>query len=531
MPESFLSSARLYLKSANESRFCSLVIHTLRDMPGQLDALLLDATALSTKEAARVAALASRLDPMLQPAWTSAFVNALEFWSEVTPPAPLIRQMEILARCTEPRRLLPILAPVCSHRDSRLRAKAVEITLEMSPNQNLPIGLDDANSRVRASAIEALWGRTDDHAIALFEKHSQASNHREAVNALLGLHQAGQLKARQGLMNFAFDTDSMFSIAAIWAIGQSRDPRLQRFLQSNLMVWEGQVRQAALRSARQLNQLRKQAESQPELQFVIRDVKRRTASGLQMEALLLDSNGETVKPPESLHPTQFLLREGEQYLDDAQFAIRASTAPHDLLVLLPANVAENEISQIQTALDAKPRNLSICVQNYAIHTARNLRQPTILDFSASSEPLDFRTVAAASLDAALENLTPMFPPRSNPRHLLIVTSGDATLHQPPSPDWANTLPRSGVSPHMILRRTTSPEISAAWREHCEALSGSYMECFRWDDLHQCIAQWLLHLQLSIRITTNIDCDGPLTLEYLSQAGCASHTFELPARPG
>lgn len=134
-----------------------------------------------------------------------------------------LRLFDGLGNCSV---LLPWLRSLTNHRDERIRSKAVKSLCELRPNPALvERQLKSPDARLRANAIEALWGVPSFEAVAIFREASNDPAHRVAVNALVGLYAHAADEALEKLSNFCKHSDPMFRAAAAWGLGRVADRR------------------------------------------------------------------------------------------------------------------------------------------------------------------------------------------------------------------------------------------------------------------------------------------------------------------
>ena len=108
--------------------------------------------------------------------------------------------------------------------------------------------LASEDGRIRANAVESLWGRHDPEARALLRQSAEDPIGRVMVNALLGLYWAGEKEASARLIGLAISDDPARRASAAWAMGQTADeafgPTLAQLCEDSAEA----VRQAAVKS-------------------------------------------------------------------------------------------------------------------------------------------------------------------------------------------------------------------------------------------------------------------------------------------
>ena len=159
------------------------------------------------------------------------------------------RALDILDATSRGRRLLPILGHLPENGDPVISAKATlfvgrrVLSPEWTARQ-----MSRSNQRVRANAIEALWGLKSPAAIQLFEDHAGDSNNRVAGNALVGLHAAGQPGAVDAIIEKSEAANHLLRTTAAWAMGKIGGDQFYHRLAGLVRDEHPDVRSTAVRS-------------------------------------------------------------------------------------------------------------------------------------------------------------------------------------------------------------------------------------------------------------------------------------------
>jgi len=82
--------------------------------------------------------------------------------------------------------------------------------------------LKDDDARVRANALEAIWGEDTPEAKGLFASCLDDENNRVRANAAKGLHEISDERGLKTLMEMLNDEDKMMRASAAWALGEIR---------------------------------------------------------------------------------------------------------------------------------------------------------------------------------------------------------------------------------------------------------------------------------------------------------------------
>jgi HEAT repeat protein len=169
------------------------------------------------------------------------------------------RALAIVSELPANRRvLLPLVNLMCSS-DERVRSKATAIYGRTCQNPDWVhkrLGEDDA--RVRANAVESLWGQDSDLVRAVLRAASLDRNHRVAVNALIGLHLSGVAGVTASLQQMALASDPMARAAAAFGMGRILQDEFRPALEILLKDTNSNVRGRALKA---LIQIRRQQQA------------------------------------------------------------------------------------------------------------------------------------------------------------------------------------------------------------------------------------------------------------------------------
>ena len=159
------------------------------------------------------------------------------------------RALEVLDQTSQGTRLLRIISPLTGSEDPRIAAKA---TLFIGRRLQNPAWtrwqLNRKDQRVRANAVEALWGANSLPAIRLLEQCTYDTNNRVVGNSLVGLYLAGSDQAQQAVMTLSRSESGELRSTAAWVMGRlatiSFKPRLAELVRDQ----QPSVRGAALRA-------------------------------------------------------------------------------------------------------------------------------------------------------------------------------------------------------------------------------------------------------------------------------------------
>lgn len=151
-------------------------------------------------------------------------------------------------------RIVPALMRLLRSDDSIIRSKAVKlIGAGRRDLHAVAIYTRDSDARVRANAIESIWGADTPEFRAFLRFASQDPHPRAAANAMIGLYILRDKDAPRLLESMAHSADARCQASAAWAMGRCGDsvflPSLRKLVDSPHPV----VRRSALRSLVAIN--------------------------------------------------------------------------------------------------------------------------------------------------------------------------------------------------------------------------------------------------------------------------------------
>jgi HEAT repeat protein len=221
-----------------------------------LDDRVLDVNA-ATLLAAKVEAVERSLDVQLIDklvAKAGGHMNAI-------PSAGALRALEIVDAISDCSRLASPLVRFLRHPSAKVRSKAA--LLLGRANRNLTrvkslLASDDV--RVRANAVESLWGHEGQDVTKLLWEATEDPSGRVVVNALLGLCHTGDREAYARVLKLAENADPALRSSAAWAMGEIGDPEFGELLAKLEQDSNSKVRSAAEKSRKKLRATKAVAE-------------------------------------------------------------------------------------------------------------------------------------------------------------------------------------------------------------------------------------------------------------------------------
>jgi hypothetical protein len=250
-------------------------------------------------------------------------------------PDQIVRVLTVLESVCAPPRLLTHILDL-KHLEGRVRSKLTLMVGRLTRDpQWLRQQLQDENPRIRANAIEGLWDVRAEGLEELLRSALDDPHHRVAANAALALHKIGDTAAIGKISAMLRHHDEMFRRAALWAIGQARDPR---FLEAVVKLCEaatGDELSLAQRVREELSSSRGSSEFTAVLALEVSSDKM-AQSGERVVRLcsVADSVGRWLGQND-LNALNFVITEGGRQLEDYHLNWSKQTEPFVALIVQP----------------------------------------------------------------------------------------------------------------------------------------------------------------------------------------------------
>ena len=532
----FLAKSIEVLKRGEDNSFTQLILGLCRADGASIQQILFTANLLSLDEAARVVRLASKSDPGFQVHLVAAVMTEIEKAGSSVRSEDLAQLMEMLVHAVDANRLIPFLAKLCEHGDERIRSKAVLLTGRVA--RRLPKSMQllrDVDPRVRANAVESLWGRKDAEAIQFLKEASLDSHHRVAGNALLGLYQAGDLSSIQGIVKMANDTEVGRQLAGIWLLGQTRDPRFVNFVQLALSTSTGRQKYALLKAGRMIKQRRDELMTKPALRMEAVRTER-IENGQVLATFLVFTDEGRICMPDDILATNAVVMDGEMRIDHLRWAAwgGAENVHAAFLVPMRKGVGESFATQLVSAMElgisGKRRGDRWAIQKYELIPDSDASQVAPVEFSDSADSLRTEQLRAAmgaspGLAEGIERLIPMFPAGVDRKYLIMVLDPDLSPTFRAAAGWAERFKRHNVVPHVIACGDICDEAFEGWRQLCAATQGVFLECSHAAELPLALRRISLSLQSCFEISYKlgrmlppVNGAEPVSIEIFANAG-------------
>jgi hypothetical protein len=160
------------------------------------------------------------------------------------------RALDILDDTSRSYRMVPILHHLIEYPDPRISAKAVLVIGRRLQNaswaaRQLKIRTDN---RMRANALEALWGIDGVEVRDLMRCYVQDENNRVAASAVYGLYLLHEPEIESPMLGMAKHPQPLFRSSAAWLIGKTQSQEYMPVLSSLVQDGDSRVRSSALKA-------------------------------------------------------------------------------------------------------------------------------------------------------------------------------------------------------------------------------------------------------------------------------------------
>ncbi len=272
--------------------------------------------AYTREEALTIARVAHKVDPSLDVKLAMQLAGR-----HVTEEKDAGRILDILEVISQPSTLLPLMSGIMQHPNAKVRSKAALLMGKGNRNAAwVRQQLREPNERVRANAVESLWGLDSDDIVSLFHAASIDTHRRTAVNGMVGLYLSHKIESLSLLANAAQHGDAHFRASAAWGMGHTHDLRFVPPLTRLVRDADPTVRSNALKAVGKVRAFRKLIESQAAFRAWIGTAVRH-ADGWRELSGVVRANGT----PPALHPLQYVVDESGRFVYNYQVAVRPET--------------------------------------------------------------------------------------------------------------------------------------------------------------------------------------------------------------
>jgi HEAT repeat protein len=365
---------------------------------------------------------------------------------ESIPTATVERTLDLLDAASKCARIIPALTHLLQDPNPRVRAKATLLIGRRVQNTRVATSqLQESDARVRASAIESLWGEKSPTAINVLWSAAGDRNNRVAGNALLGLYRAKENKVIPRIIQMAQDPTPGARATAAWVIGQTGDPRFLPVLEKLGRDLYALVRKNAAKATTLMGGLM-EAPSNLHLHILRSDVLE------EYRTVWLRVSGAAGETMKGVAPSQFVVWSGQNLVTDYEVE---EQCPNGILAAGLALCRDDAVPAATALLEQKkPEQLwaiarfqSAEGQSSDTAAAVYVADPNKLKAALAEPPL--KAAASGATLAAMRSLLQPMIKIAGSRHLILLPESPFEASSEIEPLVATAV-RHGVAIHALV---------------------------------------------------------------------------------
>jgi hypothetical protein len=384
------------------------------------------------------------------------------------------RVLEILEEISDGKRILSPLLRMLLYDNPHLRSKAVLMIGRSGRNLRwLKRRLKESDTRVRANAIEAMWGFDSAGARELLEWASRDGNNRVAGNALFGLYQLGEIYALAELAKMASHDSAAFRRTAAWVMGKTGDPRFAEVLGHMIADNHADVRKSAFAAVGRIRAAVAQASHRVEWPVAASCGPKDPNTGQRRVSVAVVSADGSENP--RVLPAQFILSENGQPVWSYRLLEKEAPEAMTIIFLFPCDVPNWEPSALRCMSWKRSKDLWSVAhytggENSPAAPAADLDLPLFIANASQAAPAvektPERTDCTSFWSSVHRAVMPGNTPVSGTRHMIVL-----------APEYAGNCSEDEVIAAVHASRTSiqvlSPTANPGLRDFCSRVNGRF----------------------------------------------------------
>ena len=477
--QEFIAEAITLIRSGGNGQGRRYILTHLTETGAFLE-VLVDRTLLTREQAVELMTAAMRMEPQ--------FDIRLMRWLVDGANQELVRRLgsgaeallEGLTLSSPGNRLLPVAVQLLRSQAGHVRSKAALLVAQR--NQRVDLALADSDARVRANAIEALWGQRTPGARRALTQALEDGNNRVTGNAILGLFRMGDVSVVPRLLDMMRHPSPAFRSTAAWVMGQTADRAFLPRLSELAADADVGVAEAAGRALEAFE--RKEAVSAgaglPE-ESLLRILRVTESGGGRRQ---LSAMSRIPKPPAEL-PATVKLACGGNEAPDAQMRYHTMGALA-LGLLLPDGWGQEMHEAVKHLLHHKADSDRMAMVSYQPGRPAPLAQngkvaaPRVVYSLVPSVPSRTRNEPGPGMLLGAQSLLTAPTGLAAQANLVMLVAEAASLEMPGAPDFlmgiARRADQAGAFLHVIAAAELPDGAQSVLRAACGETGGYYFTC-------------------------------------------------------
>jgi hypothetical protein len=254
-----------------------------------------------------------------------------------------MRLLEIMAEISDRGRSL-LLAQLLHHSNAQVRSKAALLVGKSTKDVKwVSQRMNETDSRVRANALEALWGVESEDCRQVFLDALDDPANRVVGNGILGLYLLGEPTAIHSVLTMIAHSDEVFRKTGIWLMGEIGDLRFLPVLARLMKDSPAALRPYVFRTFAKLKQKRSRLRALPALRLHAMGAKSLAEGWREIHVTAHSPSGQ---PIAGLKATQLALWENDDLI--LEYNVRSITEkePLSIAFAVPRNTESVEMLSI-----------------------------------------------------------------------------------------------------------------------------------------------------------------------------------------
>jgi len=442
-----------------------------------------------------------------------------------------LRLLEIMSEASDRGRSL-LLAQLLHHPNAQVRSKAALLVGRSTRDANwVAKRMGESDSRIRANALEALWGVESDDCRQIFLDALDDPANRVVGNGILGLYLLGVPGAIGSILTMIAHPDDGFRKTGIWLIGEMGDLRFVPVLARLMKESSPALRPYVFRAFAKLKQKRSRLAALPSLRLYALHGNSSAAGWREVHVVALSTSGQRLP---GLKATQFALWEDHDLILD--YSVRPVTErdPLSIAFAVPRNIGLTDTPALteralESCLQLKRKTdgwmmLPYCegpegnfTQEESTAELRFLVDPAAVEKSYKTPKP--RLSSARSLRHAVGSLIPAMSRARGRRNLIFLDDGSC---EPPNygvlHEIAVAAKVAEITIHGISRRQN------AWHDICADTGGKWLLATSDDEIPQLLTGLYGYLTARYQVRYQSDGDFDLRIEVCNDQGLGEVTL-------
>lgn len=332
----FLQSALPFLRYEPQSPGLNYLI-TLLLSRGVILGMLCNPDVFTLEQAARIAQCLRQVDAQFDVRLVRSMAggngNSSQELELLAGTATGIRLLDILGEISDGTRILSTMTQLLGHPNSHVRSKAALLVGRSNKNHKwVQERLGETDPRVRANAVESLWGSDTTGSRAVFWAALGDDDDRVVGNAALGLYRLGDPASAGVILKLLSHPDECFRVTGMWVMGETGDPRFMPILARIISEQSAELRASAFRALAKLKKSMAKRSAAPPLN-VFTGLPRLAEDGC-VELIAAIRTGRGQQLPE-LNATNFAIWEDAVLSREYTVQQRGKNEPIAIALALP----------------------------------------------------------------------------------------------------------------------------------------------------------------------------------------------------